>query len=185
MKQVIVATEASDFQQAIYVDGLRRWEGGTAVALDIVTAAGTGAQAIALRCVNVDLPEDADGFPETLDELRPMVSPAEEPIAMITPHPLRIQRRRTPGFRLPHGSTSVTRPGRWGNPFSTAEQFDRVLRQILYPPHTVTESITAEQFTRMNEIAINIAQLRGFRLACFCSLDEPCHADSLARAANG
>jgi len=57
------------------------WEGGTAVALDIVTAAGAGAGAIALRCVNVDLPDGADGFPMTLDELRPMVSPVEEPIA--------------------------------------------------------------------------------------------------------
>lgn len=79
-KQVIVATEASDFQQAIYVEGLRRWEGGTAVSLDIVTAVGTGAEAIALRCVNVDLPEDADGFPESLEELRPYVSPVEEPL---------------------------------------------------------------------------------------------------------
>lgn len=79
-KQVIVATEASDFQQAIYVDGLRRWEGGTAVALDIVTAAGKGTDTIALRCVNVDLPDGADGFPETLDELRPLVSPADEPL---------------------------------------------------------------------------------------------------------
>ncbi len=80
-KQVIVATEASDFQQAIYVDGLRRWEGGTAFALDIVTAAGNGTDTIALRCVNVDLPDGADGFPETLDELRPLVSPVDEPIA--------------------------------------------------------------------------------------------------------
>lgn len=187
-KQVVVATEAIDFCQAIYVDGRMVWEGDTAQALDIVTAVCQGKSAttapIKLRCVNVDLPIAADGFPATLDELRPLVSPVDEPLEPITPHPFRIQRRRTKGFRLPHGATSVTRPGRWGNPFATAEQFDRVLRQILDPPHTVTDSITTEQFTRMNEIALNIGQLRGFRLACFCSLDEPCHADSLAREAN-
>ncbi len=97
LKQVIVATEASDFQQAIYVDGLRRWEGSTAFALDIVTAAGKGTEAIALRCVNVDLPDGAEGFPETLDELRPMVSPVDEPLAASVGCPACFGTRLQPG----------------------------------------------------------------------------------------
>lgn len=84
MTQVIVATEASDFSQAIYVDGVRRWEGSTAYALDIATAACHGkpvsACNITLRCVNVDLPDIADGFPETLDDLLTMLSPVEDQV---------------------------------------------------------------------------------------------------------
>lgn len=84
-KQIVVATEAIDFCQAIYVDGRLTWEGDTAQALDIVTAVCQGKSAttdpITLRCVNVDLPLAADGFPETLDELRPLVSPVDEPLA--------------------------------------------------------------------------------------------------------
>ena len=29
----------------------------------------------------------------------------------------RLQRRRTKGYRLPEGAVSVTRPGRYGNPW--------------------------------------------------------------------
>ena len=39
-------------------------------------------------------------------------------------HPLRIQRKRTPkGFKHPIGTTFVTRPGKFGNPFESAESF--------------------------------------------------------------
>lgn len=31
--------------------------------------------------------------------------------------PLRIQRRRTRGWKMPANTVSVTRPGKWGNPF--------------------------------------------------------------------
>lgn len=34
-------------------------------------------------------------------------------------HPLRIQRRRTKGYRLPDGAICVGRPSRWGNPFGS------------------------------------------------------------------
>ena len=38
-------------------------------------------------------------------------------------HPLRIQRTRTKGARLPNDAVCVTRPGKWGNPFDTAPEF--------------------------------------------------------------
>src|SRR5690606_34747638 len=94
------------------------------------------------------------------------------------PHPLRVQRRK--GERLKPCECWVG-CGRWGNQFATAAQFDRVLRQILEYPHTVTEPITIEQFTHMNKIAEDIRKLRGFKLACGCGLDRPCHADVLLR----
>lgn len=31
--------------------------------------------------------------------------------------PIRIQRKRTKGWKMPENTVSVTRPGRWGNPF--------------------------------------------------------------------
>lgn len=31
--------------------------------------------------------------------------------------PIRIQRKRTAGWRMPANTVSVTRPGKWGNPF--------------------------------------------------------------------
>jgi len=31
--------------------------------------------------------------------------------------PVRVQRKRTKGWRMPENTVSVTRPGRWGNPF--------------------------------------------------------------------
>ena len=33
------------------------------------------------------------------------------------PNPIRIQRRRTPGWRMPAGASYVGRPTVWGNPF--------------------------------------------------------------------
>lgn len=31
--------------------------------------------------------------------------------------PIRIQRKRTKGWKMPPNTVSVTRPGKWGNPF--------------------------------------------------------------------
>jgi Domain of unknown function (DUF4326) len=39
--------------------------------------------------------------------------------------PQRIQRRRRKGWRLPDHAASVTRPGRWGNPFRIGQDGDR------------------------------------------------------------
>ena len=35
------------------------------------------------------------------------------------------------------------------------------------------------QFDRFKLMAENLEQLRGFNLACFCSLSSPCHVDIL------
>jgi hypothetical protein len=101
------------------------------------------------------------------------------------PHPLRIQRKRTKGFKLPHGTTCVTRPGRWGNPFETAAEFEDAYRKVVI--HIELMRATAHLspvWSRMIWIVENIKQLRGFKLACFCPLDQPCHADCLAEYSN-
>lgn len=98
--------------------------------------------------------------------------------------PKRIQRKRTKGWRLPHGATCVTRPGKWGNPFETAEEFREVLTHITELRPVESVPCLYEEMIHMAKIADDIKELRGFDLACWCSLDKPCHADVLLEFAN-
>lgn len=93
--------------------------------------------------------------------------------------PRRIQLRRQKGWRKPAGSVVVARPSRWGNPFKIGENLDRVsaiaaFRAWLLEPHRTEGPSLAE---------VRCA-LRDRDLACWCSLDEPCHADVLLEIAN-
>lgn len=114
--------------------------------------------------------------------------------------PTRIQLRRTKGWRLQETSQTlnglpavkVTRPGKWGNPFVIGKEF---CRNKMNPgggqiSNTVQDGEHAvalfKRFTA-REVAIQIAayqELRGKNLACFCPLDQPCHADVLLELAN-
>ena len=97
--------------------------------------------------------------------------------------PKRIQRKRTPGWRLPEGAICVDRSSKWGNPYHIGAPDPMFTGNIL----------TAEDAVRMFEWYA-VAQLfrdphhfdalRGNDLACFCPLDQPCHADVLLRLAN-
>ena len=97
--------------------------------------------------------------------------------------PVRIQRKRTRGWRMPDGAVYVGRPSKWGNPMKGT--------------HSTREHLTA-QFRRMvvdlrfRDIARGypkswevVRELRGKDLACWCPLDQPCHADVLMEIANG
>ncbi len=94
--------------------------------------------------------------------------------------PKRIQRRRTKGWKLPPNTISVTRPGKWGNPFRVG---------IISDYGDVPDAETAVAFYRawidqgLRRIQI-VNELRGMDLACWCSLDAPCHADVLLEIAN-
>jgi Domain of unknown function (DUF4326) len=83
--------------------------------------------------------------------------------------PQRIQLRRTKGWRMPPSTIKVTRPGKYGNPFSYfgCAAIDRVRR------------FTCETLPKLD-----LAPLRGKNLACWCKIGEPCHADVLLEAAN-
>ena len=107
--------------------------------------------------------------------------------------PVRIQRKRTKGWKMPEGAVYVGRPTRWGNPFEVGEAvtpqiaveryalhlreyFGFLEREIhrVFAPLPVT-SVEADRW---------IAPLRGKNLACWCPLDQPCHADVLLELAN-
>lgn len=93
-------------------------------------------------------------------------------------NPVRIQRKRTKGFRLlsPNGLpiVNVCRPGKWGNPYTVAE-YGRELAVRNY----------RRRLEGMLAIgALDLSELRGKNLACWCDYKGPCHADILLELAN-
>lgn len=88
--------------------------------------------------------------------------------------PERIQLKRTKGWRMPPNTVKVSRPGKWGNPYTVAE-YGRELAVLNY----------RRRLEGMAQIgALDLSELRGKNLACFCKLGEPCHADVLLSLAN-
>jgi Domain of unknown function (DUF4326) len=92
--------------------------------------------------------------------------------------PERVQLRRTRGWRKPAGVVVVARPSRWGNPFRLGIDGDRATCVGLYRRALLAGDLafTIDDVRR---------ELAGRDLACWCPLDEPCHADILLEVANG
>ena len=87
----------------------------------------------------------------------------------------RIQRRRSRGWRMPPDAIYVGRPTRWGNPFAVSE-------------HGAAEACRLfERYVleRPELAAAALRELAGRRLACWCPLDQPCHADVWLRLVSG
>ncbi len=115
--------------------------------------------------------------------------------------PVRMQVSRKAGFKLQEASRAinglpaklVTRPGRWGNPFSIDEvattygldraaaqakavaMADQWLRGMLDPSLSPGDPPTRDTIRR---------ELGGHNLACWCKPGTPCHADVLIQLAN-
>jgi hypothetical protein len=115
--------------------------------------------------------------------------------------PQRMQLSRKAGFNLQAASRAlnglparrITRPGRWGNPFTIAETAARYaleagaaqakavelcdawLRGTL-DPHLTPGPAPSREAIR--------AELAGQNLACWCRPGTPCHADVLLALAN-
>lgn len=96
---------------------------------------------------------------------------------------VRIQRRRTKGWRLPENTVCVDRSTKWGNPFKVNNKPDSM--GIVMSPEFCIKMY--EQFliwdAPYDEEDIK-KELKGKNLACFCPLDQPCHADVLLEIAN-
>lgn len=92
--------------------------------------------------------------------------------------PQRIQRKRTKGWRMPAGAIYVGRPGRWGNPYKAGRDGSAFDCVALYE-----KLVKSNLFSVLNEFEIR-SELGGKDLACWCRLDQPCHADVLLRLAN-
>lgn len=89
--------------------------------------------------------------------------------------PARIQRKRTKGWRMPKGAVYVGRPSQWGNPIpiKPTGHFDAAGR---------AQYVASLSRAELNAIR---RELRGKTLACWCRLDQHCHADVLLEIANG
>ena len=125
--------------------------------------------------------------------------------------PVRIQIKRTPGYRLQDISrainglpaTKVDRTTSWGNPFRLGEEY--VLATGIDPEtgweqRAVVIVPDAEAAKQLYGIAMMscemrrrynlpspeevVRELRGRNLACWCPPDQPCHADVLLEIAN-
>ena len=85
---------------------------------------------------------------------------------------------------MPENTVKVARPGKYGNPY-----------RIGISPSLFAQSVEvpdAETAVRLFKAYLNLKlqsdphwldELRGKNLACFCRLDQPCHADVLIEAA--
>ena len=119
--------------------------------------------------------------------------------------PLRIQRRRTAGYSMRAASLaanglhciSVTRLGRWGNPYDL-KVFGRDLSLTLFrnsvegvwspdPDKNESDEICdaayaahlafMKRFSGDHSLNAARAELHGHNLACYCKLSDNCHAD--------
>lgn len=124
-------------------------------------------------------------------------------------HPRRIQRRRTKGWRAPHGAVYVGRPTRFGNPFALApaashrgglldmwavEYKGRKLGR--WDDIATARADAADRYARWirdpqqtDTVVLFRALLHGRNLTCWCPLPEPgepdhCHAAVLLKLAN-
>ena len=149
--------------------------------------------------------------------------------------PIRIQRKRTKGWKMPPNTIYVGRRGKWGNPFRIGKplrstifmdgpgfggwlnaensHFYRLFLNALPTgytskmksqcPHANCDSnhfnagdipTTKEEIIALHVALLlsynpdlldrKLAELKGKNLACWCPLDQPCHADILLKLAN-
>ncbi|WP_338683874.1 DUF4326 domain-containing protein [Streptomyces acidiscabies] len=113
--------------------------------------------------------------------------------------PVRLQRRRTKGWRLAkaadpiRGGVIVSRPSRWGNPCKVS-----LMQEMGYTdPHAAAadtfriwlngsrfDAPTDKADRRRERILTDLPLLRGKDLACTCAYGKACHGDYLLDRAN-
>jgi hypothetical protein len=116
--------------------------------------------------------------------------------------PRRMQLSRHKGFNLQAASAAlnglpakrVTRPGRWGNPFSIADtgakyglDFEAAQAKAVslcaeWLGGTLDPKLSPYPPPGRDEIR---RELKGYNLACWCRPGTPCHAEVLLDIANG
>lgn len=87
--------------------------------------------------------------------------------------PKRIQQKRTKGWRMPGNAQSVAFPTKYQNPHRDVRPRCKAVQ--LYRDHLADHPELVEAARR---------ELKGKDLACWCPLDDCCHADVLIELAN-
>ena len=119
--------------------------------------------------------------------------------------PKRIQRKRAKGWKMPPNTVYVGRPTKWGNPWNlkafggdrkkiirlyrawmTGTFNEKAIERIGGKNTTCDPQPLAMLRWLMIRGALRkqLPELRGKNLACWCPLDQPCHADVLLEIAN-
>lgn len=105
--------------------------------------------------------------------------------------PQRVRLSRAKGFRLGPDAVNCARPGRWGNPFVVGVHGTRaqcvssfVNLALGFISLSASVEVTAQRMMHRRIARRAVADLGGRDLACWCSLDGPCHADVLLVLAN-
>ena len=112
--------------------------------------------------------------------------------------PKRIQLSRKAGWRLPANTVVVSRPSKWGNPYTPANySVITDLKTFATRPATVAECVDLyrRELTCTEDCppeehgwtqGLDLRELRGKDLACWCPIgpDQPCHAAVLLELAN-
>lgn len=114
-----------------------------------------------------------------------------------TTKPQRVQLSREKGWRMPPNTVKVDRTTKWGNPWRVWKDDDGQWLCSNHRGHFPVPNKTAglalavehhakDETTRAQYFggATRLAELRGKNLACWCQLDQPCHADILLKLAN-
>ena len=130
---------------------------------------------------------------------------------MIAHSPVRVQRRRVKGWRMPPNTAYVGHPTVFGNlsgcgrphhcqrrpcgccPPAEYCCVDRYREFVVSglegrPSTGGTISVALDAvsgYPIRSELVRRLPELRGKNLACWCALDAPCHADVLLDLANG
>lgn len=122
----------------------------------------------------------------------------------------RVQRKRTKGWKMPENTKYVGRPTKWGNPLRLQGDMiyiDASHRRTILNPWVLCHGM---EFGDIDDViylykklwdgtkfqnkdmqywadifsGLDLNELKGKNLACFCSLSVPCHADYLLKIAN-
>ncbi|MDH3842761.1 MAG: DUF4326 domain-containing protein [Myxococcales bacterium] len=115
--------------------------------------------------------------------------------------PERIKLSRKKGWRKPPNTTVVARPSVWGNPWRVVDETKIGNGWVVLDPDWMANP--QRHFCSSRRVArrlacwfhrrwiitpfgptFDIERLRGKNLACWCQLDQPCHADTLLEFAN-
>jgi hypothetical protein len=85
---------------------------------------------------------------------------------------------------MPPNTVYVGRGSKWGNPYIVGTEMVTGPHGDPREPMTAAEAVALYREYVEQHACIVDEHLRGRNLACWCALDQPCHADVLLELAN-
>ena len=116
----------------------------------------------------------------------------------MTSEPTRIRLSRAKGWRKPENCVVVSRPSKFGNPFTVKSCIEAGFADDVPQARRVCTDAFRDWLSgddwaagsgpaweqRLRDYLAALPELRGKDLACWCPLDGPCHADVLLALVN-